>query len=529
MLRSEPFEQLVAARLLDFFGAETPWQRRLWDVGTCLSLHEIVEAADAVVAGALSIEALNWLKGSVLELTGRDIGTGTTAERSTLTAALKGNVGQGSFDARVIARIAESAESHYLQRWSVALASGESWGAERVARSIASHMLGLGFSTEYLHRWWTYRVRHEDGERTLGDLVEDAHVRSLDPPSAYEVTIPLQRATTRAYEIPGWISPDEASNLLTPLNKKPIAGLAGALRISVTARDPSAAVEMSADAMDRYVARITLGGGGEGLAPFPYVWVNAHAGHQRVRLRRSRGLELPVLLRRVEPITSSVAPRIDSSLELLGPVDRGPVSSAVAGGWAAVETLLTAPGDRGKVQAADRLAALIACSFPRAELTRVAHHVLERDKDENRELAASLAEATTNTNAAGRLAKHLATSDVVCDDVSDQAAVQRLQALVRHPNAGLRDVEAHLQRSLRRLYRVRNLVLHNAATDSLTLSAALLASAPLLGAGIDRVVRGALIQDIEPLDLAARARIVIDNADHLSSGDLADLLQLADT
>jgi hypothetical protein len=29
--------------------------------------------------------------------------------------------------------------------------------------------------------------------------------------------------------------------------------------------------------------------------------------------------------------------------------------------------------------------------------------------------------------------------------------------------------------------------------------------------------------------LAARARIVIDNADHLSSGDLADLLQLADT
>lgn len=59
MLRSEPFEQLVAARLLDFFGAETPWQRRLWDVGTCLTLHEIVEAADAVVAGALSIEALN--------------------------------------------------------------------------------------------------------------------------------------------------------------------------------------------------------------------------------------------------------------------------------------------------------------------------------------------------------------------------------------------------------------------------------------------------------------------------------------
>lgn len=96
------------------------------------------------------------------------------------------------------------------------------------------------------------------------------------------------------------------------------------------------------------------------------------------------------------------------------------------------------------------------------------------------------------------------------------------------PHSGLRDLEAHLQRSLRRLYRVRNLVLHNAATDSLTLAPALRAAAPLLGAGIDRLVRGALLQGVEPLDLAAKARIAIDNADHLGPGDLADLLQLAD-
>lgn len=442
MLRSEPFDQLVAARLLDFFGVETPWQRRLWDVGTCLTLREIVEAADAVVAGALSDEALNWLKGSVLELTGRDVGVGTPGERSTLTQALKGSVSQGSFDARIIDQIAESSEDLYLHNWSVALAGGGDWRGERVARSIASHMLGLGFSQEYLHRWWGYRVRHEAGERSLAELIEDAHGRALEAPSEHEVIVPLQRATSRAHEIPGWIYPEDASALLTPLNKKPIAGLAGALRITVTARDPGSAVASSADIIDRYVARITLGGGGEGLAPLPYVWVNTYTGFQRLRLRRSRGLELPVLLRRDEPITDSVAPRIDSSLELLGPVDRGPVSSAVAGGWAAVETLLTAPGDRGKVQAADRLAALIACSFPRAELTRLAHHIVEHDKDENPQLAKALAAATTNTTAAGRLAKHLEANDVAFAEVSDQAAAQRLQALVRHPNGSLCDIES---------------------------------------------------------------------------------------
>jgi hypothetical protein len=288
-------------------------------------------------------------------------------------------------------------------------------------------------------------------------------------------------------------------------------------------------VEKAADLIDRYVARITLGGGGEGLEPFPYVWVApCDATHVRVRLRRRRGLEIPVLLRRDAPITSPVAPRIDSSLELLGPVDQGPIASAVAGGWAAVETLLTAPGDRGKVDAADRVAALIACSFPRAELTRLAHRFIERDDASDPTVAHDLRQANTNTAAAGRLARHLANADLSFSDMSDVAAARRVKVIVQNRRVGLRDVEHHVQRAMRRLYRVRNLVLHNAATDSLTLGPAVRAAAPLLGAGIDRVVRGALLQKTEPLDLAARARVVIDNADHLRVGDLADLLQLAD-
>ena len=158
MLRTEPFDQLVAARLLDFFGAETAWQRRLWDVGTCMTLREIVEAADAVAERALSREALDWLKGSALSLSGPDVGIGSPAERSTLTRALKGDVAQGSFDSRVIGSIVDSASRHYLDRWAAALdtAPVPAVGPERVARAIGGHLLGLGFSPEYLHRWWSY-------------------------------------------------------------------------------------------------------------------------------------------------------------------------------------------------------------------------------------------------------------------------------------------------------------------------------------------------------------------------------------
>jgi hypothetical protein len=527
MLTSTPFDNTVAARLLDFFAAETQWQRRLWDVGACVSLHELVEATGAMADGALSPDTVNWLKGSLMPMVGPDVGIGSPQERSTLTSALKSDLVANGFATRQVAQIARSAESTYLQRWAAELQCSTSIRPERVARAIAGHMLGLGFSPAYLHNWWSYRIRHETGERPLFELVQEAHGRVTQPPALHDVIVPLARATERVQEVPGWLGPEEASALLTPINRKPVAGLSGAIRAQINARDPGAAVEAMADLVDRYIARITLGGRGEYLAPMPYVWVAPPGrGHQRLRLRRRRGLEIPVLFRREEPITGSVAPRIDASLELLGSVDQGSPAPAVSGGWAAVETLLTGPGDRGKVQAADRLAALVACSFPRAELTQLAHHYMQASGGD--ELTDELMALNTNTARAGLLAKRLIAENVAFADASDAAAAQRMVAILKSPRAGLVDVEEHVQRAFRRLYRVRNLVLHNAATNSLTLAAALQSAAPLLGAGVDRIVRGAVLQGIEPLDLGARARIALDDADSRAPGDFADLLQLAE-
>ncbi|MGH8910776.1 MAG: hypothetical protein ACRD0K_30840, partial [Egibacteraceae bacterium] len=71
--------------------------------------------------------------------------------------------------------------------------------------------------------------------------------------------------------------------------------------------------------------------------------------------------------------------RLDSALALLAPLQEQVPTSAVTGSWAAVEGLLIGPGEDRRSQAADRLAALVACSWPRAELTSLAHrHQRER-------------------------------------------------------------------------------------------------------------------------------------------------------
>lgn len=339
MLVRTGFEISVSTRLLDFFAAETLWQRRLWDIGACLSLYELVEATAAVSNDALTQTTVNWLKGSLIETLGPDVGLGVDERRRLLQEMLKSDLTTGSHDVLVVRQVAESAQDEYLSRWAAALRNDETDTPrpERVARAIAGHMLGRGFSPQYLHRWWTYRLKHQQGERDLSDLLDDAHQRITEPQQAFEVITPLRSASKRVGEIPEWLDPQAASAILTSLGIKPVSGLAGALRFSVEAHDSDAAAEKAADQVDHYVARITLGGRNEHLEPMSFVWV-CQAGREpfRTQLRSGRGLEIPVLYRRDEPIAGSVEPRIDASLELLAPVDRGSPSTAVSGAWAAV-------------------------------------------------------------------------------------------------------------------------------------------------------------------------------------------------
>src|SRR2546427_8338848 len=47
-------------------------------------------------------------------------------------------------------------------------------GPERAARCIAAYLLDIGFSSDFLHRWWTFRIKHQAGERSLAELITDA-------------------------------------------------------------------------------------------------------------------------------------------------------------------------------------------------------------------------------------------------------------------------------------------------------------------------------------------------------------------
>lgn len=529
MLNVNPFEEHVAARLLDFFHSKTPWQRGLWTPGVLLTIREVLQASEAAAAGVISLPSLHNVASSAIELVGRDPAFGDKAAKKLLHAALRTDARSGgivfrSVDARVVEKLATDLSRNYLRTWATCLRAGPAGlGAERTARAIASHLLDSDFSSDYLHRWWTYKIRHEPGDRSLAALLEDAQHLLSQPLKTFELVVAFEKAPipTAAPAKSPWISNQEVSKWLRA-NKFEVRDLRakGGVRLTIIARDVFLATEKAAEAIDRLVTRISLGTYKE-ICPFPKVWIAGEPAPLPMRSARPR-IEMHALSRENQLYVDSHSGRIDAGMELAAALNSDSPSTAIAGGWAAVESLMTGPGDDERVYAADRLATIAACSFPRAELTALSYSL----EASGGAIADQLRACPTNKDRAAVLVQLIKNAKPpTFTSSSDKAALGRVTKLINSPHTVLNDVKSHLSLAFRRLYRHRNLVLHWGKTDAVGIRSCWRASAPLVGAGLDRIAHAWFTEACDPLELAARASIRLGTVDTELTPSVLDLLE----
>ena len=526
MLSVDLYDRHVGARLPDFFAAISPWNRRLWTIGSVLTLKEIIEASEAVQAGVLSSKALSNLISSANPMLGQDCGVGEEAQLKVLQQSLKPEVRYKGIEFHQIEQLIPDIEENYLERWANILRLPDRRPkVERTARAIASHLLDSGFDPDYLHRWWTYRIRHEAGNRSIADLVSEAHSLCRRPHREFEVIVAFEGSTiSLAESVHNWL---DASILSATLQKTGFETKGvrqrGGMSIRVKAREARSAVELAAEIIDRFMARVTLGTRDSKLVPLPKAWVIGEATPIPLR-RHGRGVEVHALERENKLYPESVSSRVDAAvnaaIELLTPMSMSSTSSAVAGGWAAVEALLSTAGD-DRVLAGDRMAALIACSFPRAELTALSYK-LEAGGDS---IAARLPLCKTNRDRAHEVAQAIRNGEsLTLNDESDFVALERLRTVITSPQKNLEDINNHIAAVLRRLYRHRNMVLHWGKTDAVALRAGLRTAAPIVGEGMDRIAHAWFVENIPPLELAARASIRLGIVGSTNGYDIVDLL-----
>jgi len=506
-LQVNPLNQVVATRLLDFFGRATPWTRKLWGAGSLLMLRELIEITDAVAMGTLTDSSARWLANTMKQQIGPDPGLGPARPSVTEILGGKDALRASGHDYWRLVELVKTISAGYLSHWASALRQGPMDG-EMAARRVGSHLLDAGFSSDFLHRWWTRRIRGELGVvATLADVLDEAHALVNEPPGRFRVLVAFTAEVPLGLPLPdGLLSATGVAEWLREHGFETTRVLQhGGLWLDVEARDPWAAVATAADRVDRLTARVAIGQGRR-FEPLDHAWVEGQSG--RFRLRTPRMVAVHSLDRQRRIFAATDATFVDDALELVRPLHDGPAPAAVAGGWAAVEALLTRPGDRDKVTCADRLALLVACSFPRAELTRLAYACARSVPGA---LADQLQAASSNRARCEFLMEALERdATLTFGTPSDRLALTQLRRLLAAPYETLRSIQNDATDSLRRLYRTRNLIVHGARTRGVAVGASLRSAAPLVGEGLDRIAHAWIVDAVEPRVLVARTHVRLD-------------------
>lgn len=366
---------------------------------------------------------------------------------------------------------------------------------------------------------------------TVSDFLAEAAQLASASPRDFEVLVPFLSVPQQqllAEGLPEWRTGSQVREWMTKHAPNETIRHNGAFMYSIRACDPYAAGRKAGELLDRLLARSSFTRRNRsGPKPVGRLWV-AGLDESLPLDAAARGVDILSLQKERTLYRILDEDLLDNALELAAPLNRGARGPAVAGGWAALESLLYDPGDQadrkdGRAVAAARMAALVTCSWPRAELTALSYAHKPQTPDV---LSQQLANATTNRERAGLVASALyAIRPLVADDPTDAAAAARMSVLVASPRRSLQGVRAVVEGSLRRLYRQRNIVLHGGSTQAVALDATLRTTAPLVGAGLDRIAHAYLAGRVLPLTLAARAEMRLSLVGTQNGPLVTDLLE----
>ena len=506
-LVANAFDERAVQRMLEFCEDSTPWSRRLWQPGTILIGRELLEAGDPVTS--VSERAIKTLHDELLGRVTFDPGVCLPPDRNSTRKLLSvppTSLVRPGHAWNTLAAWVDATGGRYLRNWADALTSGVGIpSAECAARLIAGHLLDAGVSQTLLHRWFTYRIKHDTGTHSLASMCLELDGLLARRPRSVEILVPLAAQAPLPHPAPvGWLSSQQvrdwrAANIpdWAPIRQY------GALLLSIEARDSFAAADAARDRIRAIRDRFRVGGRHE-IVVSDQMWIAGESAPQPTATP-PRKVQVYAFERQAALWHHSIEPGIEAAMELLAPLERGPAPAAVTGAWAAIEGLLVGPGDDAKHVAADRLALILAGSHLRAELTSLAWAHARSVGDA---LASEIKSLPTNQERAQRTLAHLLGGrGLTLTRPQDIHALDRVQNALVDPHTYVDSVRRSLEPALRGLYRQRNLLSHAGGTAGVALRATLERAAPLVAAGMDRIVHVALTSEHKAIELAALAAV----------------------
>lgn len=506
------------ARMKELADSRTAWHRGLWQPGTVVLLDEVVEAVLSTWNGSLtSDEAMKDVIRVAVDQVGRDPGVGDASVQEALLSLLASLTPSGNTRSKPSAELqqllerasefADRSRSGYFARWikhveDVGITSNE---VELTARLLVAHLFDEGFHRNHIHGW----LSALDRKAELPKVLSAGRDMLLEPRREYNFFVGLTRAPAEVRESfrEAWsdseIYRQQFAAAINP-KRRPVPRVgAGAVVWTVEARDPHAAMYELLEWQQKLLARVQLGFGQEGKVEFEKDVIDTSSNKIRTPLEDLRSIRLPSIQRnRLFVGGAAVEQQLDGAIALLASQSGEARGASIASVWAAAEGLLGRPGGKG-TDVADRLADIVTCSFPRAEIGELARVWVDNNTDP---LAESLRGRPSADQAEIMAAYLVSEGDPGFREAADKAAVVRYQQLFADPAGVLKRVRGYYSSVFRRLYYQRNFVMHAAKFDSVTLGVSVRTAPALVAAALDRLVNAQHGQaGVSPLSLAARA------------------------
>ncbi|EHB46419.1 hypothetical protein [Mycolicibacterium vinylchloridicum] len=515
------------ARVMEICSTRAPWHRRLWRAGTLQIAREL---RDESVRPGTPESAIADLRKHCRHSLQTDNGIADRGQALGNLAGIKPGVTPSDHAWVSLREHLDRYDQDYLQTWAAAFDSPPDPDPRRridiegASRRITAHLLDAGMHKSSVYAW--LRTIRDDATVTpsIGDFLREADARLKKPLKIYTFCVPVQSSPRfdGSGPPPGWLTAQQTTQWKAQhAAKAPGVSQQGSFLIEVSAHDINTAADRARTRISNLATKLQLGAK-KPIVLNPSMWSKdkgnefpAHATNRLINVRAFERLGHLHDLDTVDYITNTLA--------LVQAVQTGPPHVAVVNGWAAIESLMVGPADEQDVIAARRFALIVAASMLRAELTRLSRSYAANHSGSP---ADEMRACTENLDRAKLFQRHLHSNPTLNLTEMDMLALNRIRPALANPRGEIEKITEILTRELTRLYRKRNMIVHGGQIQEGSLHSLSETLAPLIGAGIDRVVHVGLKYDVPPIEMSAIAESRIHYLAPSTATDAGKLLEL---
>lgn len=491
--------------MLSYLDLRLPWQRRLWSFGSIAVLEDLISSIEYQNNSIIDTNSIKSLRQDVVKILKNDkILEYSGLKNAALTSVTcsnrfdkeKDEIYYNSVEFYKIVEILDTIKEAYKTSIISFLKSDDKikFSAERISKNIISYFIETGYSKKFL--FGKFRKILEDKNLKLEDEILDIIENNKE--IEHEALIcfsSLSLSSSEIEKIEHFYTSKKAAEWLKANNFFNVRQHGGLL-FKIKSKDENSLLSNISEIFDRINSRISIGSKIK-ASLIDEAFIKGFKNPLKIK-KENRDIKIHSFSKRSKlfPTSNLMETKLDHVIELLNVLDKSNPGAATASGWSAIESLLISKGD-SKILAANRISAIICCSYLRAELTTLSYSLEKKDLPQNFN---ELSNVEKSRHCLTRLKNH----QTNFKNYNDEIGKNRVLTFINNPKKFIEEIKFNASYAFKAFYRQRNIVVHGGKSHGILMTNVLNVISPLVSAAFDRIIH-AYEEGTEPLEIVAKA------------------------